>query len=121
MTLSDLVQEQLKLATVNISQPWIQGDWQVGTTALVVVTVINSTGMPLRDVTIDLTAWYGGASVGSGPWTIAELAPGDPYHVFFAVTATASVPVYLVAWLSAEVVPYGGLWAATAPAGIPSS
>ena len=110
MTLSDVVQEQLKLATVTISQPWwVEGDWEAGEMALVFVTITNSTGMTLRDVTIDLVPTHFAGYV-SGAWTTPELEPDSIWHTSFAVTPANPSYFVLAALLSAEIVPYSSIW-----------
>ena len=108
--------EQLKLVTVDIGTPTTDRGtfWNPGEGAYIMVTVTNTTGVPLRDVVVRL--FVGGAAsiypyyFIDGTWYWAEIEPGETKDFYAILVADRAGNVHTSAAISAEVVPYVTNW-----------
>jgi len=116
VTLRQLAYQQLCTATVTISPPigYSGTVWNNGEIARVKVTVINTTGLPLRDVVVTLRA-SGAARVypiwiWDGDMSWDEIEPGQSKAFWVYLKAIGSGTATLLAHICAEIVPYACKW-----------
>jgi hypothetical protein len=116
MTLRDLALQQLSKATVRIEGPSPYpgyGDkWNVNELAIFKVTVINTTGLPLRDVLVLLRAddpaqvIYSYSSYYLGFWASSKLEPNASAVFYGVVYARRAGNAHIYAHIVGETVPY---------------
>ncbi len=95
-------------------KPLTGASWNVGELAIACMRITNTTGLPMRNVTIETTLSGGAADYqpcntwdGNGGY-IGDLDPGETWQSYCALLkATAPGPITMAALVTAEVIPTG--------------